>query len=448
MTKASSGARRVESAAVPSGHDIARAVQAGSMTAHQAVADALERVSVAEPDVQAFEYLDAKAAIAEADRGDAMSRKGTLAGVPIGVKDIIDTGDMPTRNGCVHEFERRPLVDAVVVQRLRAAGAVPLGKTTTTECAFYHPTKTRNPHDLARTPGGSSSGSAAAIAAGMVPIALGSQTAGSIVRPAAFCGVWGMKPSFGLVPRTGVLMLGHSLDHVGALAGSAKDLARTIDVMSGDDGIDLATWGKQPIRLEHALTYPLERPRLGFAPSFAWLEMGPDAAARFEALANRLGAETIDMGPDFEAAAAIHRCVMSHEMSHHLWQKYLDGGERLSAHLRAFLIEGRGVEASRYFDALQRIEHMKRKAEKLFRPFDAIITPAAPGEAPEGLAFTGSRAFCLLWTVLGLPAINVPGLKGEWGLPLGVQVVGAFGTDVQTLRAAAWLAEELSTASA
>jgi Asp-tRNA(Asn)/Glu-tRNA(Gln) amidotransferase A subunit family amidase len=246
------------------------------------------------------------------------------------------------------------------------------------------------------------------------------------------------------VPRTGVLTLGHSLDHVGALAGSVEDMARTIDVMSGDDGEDVACFERKPSGLERALAAPLGRPRLGFAPSYAWPEMEPGAAARFEALAARLGATTIDMGPDFADAAAVHRCVMSHEMAHHLWPKYLDGGERLSSHLRAFLIEGRGVEAERYFDALQRIARMKVTAERLFRPFDAVITPAAPGEAPKGLAFTGSRAFCLLWTTLGLPAINVPGLTGDAGLPLGVQVVGAFGSDAETLRAAAWTGTELA----
>ncbi|MGD9535739.1 MAG: amidase [Alphaproteobacteria bacterium] len=447
MNDANAG-RRVEPSACPSGCAIAAAVRSGALTARQALADALERVSRTEPEVQAFEYLDADAALAEADERDAARHDGPLAGVPIGVKDVIDTADMSTRNGCVHEFERRPAADATVVKRLRRAGAVVLGKTTTTECAFYHPTRTRNPHDLGRTPGGSSSGSAAAVAAGMVPIALGSQTAGSVIRPAAFCGVWGMKPSFGIVPRTGALMLGHSLDHIGALAGSVEDVARAIDAMSGDDGADVAAFGQRPTRLEHALAAPLGRPRLGFAPSFAWPEMEPDAAARFETLAARLGAARIDMGPDFEDAVAVHRCVMSHEMSYHLWQKYLDGGERLSSHLRAFLIEGRGIEADRYFGALQRIAQMKAIAERLIRPFDAVITPAAPGEATEGLAFTGSRAFCLLWTMLGLPAVNVPGLKGAAGLPLGVQVIGALGTDAETLRAAAWIGRELSTTTA
>ena len=445
MTRPSAG--RVTPASCPSAVETARTVRAGALSARAATEAALQRVEVHETAVLAFEYLDAEAARAAADRLDASTPSGPLAGVPRAVKDVIDTADMPTRNGCVHEFERRPSADATVVRRLRQADAVVLGKTTTTECAYYHPTKTRNPHDLARTPGGSSSGSAAALGAGMVPIALGTQTAGSIIRPAAFCGVWGMKPSFGLVPRTGVLMLGHSLDHVGALAGRIEDMARAIDVMAGDDGLDPASFGAHPSRLEHALTLPLDRPRLAFARSFAWPDMEPGAAARFESLATRLGAVALDMGPDFADAAALHRCVMSHEMAHHLWQKYRDGGERLSKPLRNFLIEGRSVGAEGYFDALGRIARLKAIANRLFLPFDGIITPAAPGEAPHGLEFTGSRAFCLLWTVLGVPAINVPGLRGDAGLPLGVQVVGAFGTDAETLRAASWVGRELGAAA-
>ncbi len=439
-------ARGVTPSTCPSAAETAQAVRAGTLTARAATEAALARIAAHEAEVLAFEYLDAKLALASADALDAQMPKGPLAGVPIAVKDIIDTADMPTRNGCAHEFARQPSADATVVKRLRRAGALVLGKTTTTECAYYHPTKTRNPHDLARTPGGSSSGSAAALGSGMVPIALGTQTAGSIIRPAAFCGVWGMKPSFGLVPRTGVLTLGHSIDHVGTLAGRIEDLARTIDLMAGDDGLDPASFGARPSRLEHALTMKLDRPRLGFARSFAWPEMEPGAAARFEALAKRLGAVELDLGADFAEVMAPHRCIMAREMAHHLWPKYLAGGERLSQPLRALLIEGRGIGAERYFEALDQIARLKAIANRLLSPFDGVITPAAPGEAPLGLGFTGSRAFCFLWTVLGVPAVNVPGLRGDAGLPLGVQVVGAFGTDAQTLRAAAWVGRELQAA--
>jgi Asp-tRNA(Asn)/Glu-tRNA(Gln) amidotransferase A subunit family amidase len=439
---------RITPAGCPSAIETARAVLAGRETANQAVAAAIRRTVLNEAEVAAFEYLDTEIAFAAADELDRAGPSGRLAGVPIGVKDVFDTADMPTRNGCVHEFERRPGLDATVVARLKREGAIVLGKTTTTECAYYHPTKTRNPFDLGRTPGGSSSGSAAAVAAGMVPITLGSQTAGSVIRPAAFCGVWGMKPSFGLIPRTGVLTLGHSLDHVGALAGSIEDVARAIDVMSGDDGQDPASFGRASSRLEHALSTPLDKPRLAFVRSFAWPEMEPAAARRFEALAASVGATELDMGPGFADAFAVHRSIMSREMAHHLWSKYLDGGERLSQPLRQFLIEGRSIGAERYLAALDSAARMKVAVERLFRPYDGVITPAAPGEAPLGLGHTGSRAFCLLWTMLGVPAVNVPGLKGEAGLPLGVQVVGAFNTDAETLRAAAWAGRAIVSGSA
>ncbi len=431
----------------PSAIETARAVRAGEQTATAATQAALDRIGAREADLLAFEYLDPKAALNTAAALDTARSEQPLAGVPIAIKDIIDTADMPTRNGCAHEFDRRPSADATVVRRLKQAGAIVVGKTTTTECAYYSPTKTRNPHDPARTPGGSSSGSAAAIGAGLVPLALGTQTSGSIIRPASFCGVWGMKPSFGLVPRTGVLMLCQSLDHVGALAGRIEDLARAIDLISGADDHDPASVGARPSRLEYALGLPLDRPRLAFARSFAWPEMEPSAAQRFDTLAKKLGAVELDMGAPFDDALLLHRTIMAHEMAHNLWPKYLAGGERLSKQLREFLIEGRGISAERYFDALKGIARLKTITERLFRPFDGIITPSAPGEAPLGLSFTGSRAFCLLWSTLGVPAVNVPGLKGEAGLPLGVQVVGARGSDAQTLRAAAWLGQALASAA-
>lgn len=441
-------AGHITPAPCPSAIETARAVSAGQETAHHAVAAAIRRTFPNEAEVAAFEFLDTEVAFAAADALDRAGPSGRLAGVPIGVKDVFDTADMPTRNGCIHEYERRPEIDATVVARLRRQGAIVFGKTTTTECAYYHPTKTRNPLDLGRTPGGSSSGSAAAIAAGMVPVALGSQTAGSIIRPAAYCGVWGMKPSFGLIPRTGVLTLGHSLDHVGTLAGSIEDVARVIDVMSGDDGHDPASFGRAPSRLEHALSVPLDKPRLAFVRSFAWPEIEPDTARRFEALAASVGAIELDMGPSFADAFAAHRCIMSCEMAYHLWSKYLDGGDLVSQPLRRFLIEGRSIGAERYLAALDSAARMKVAVERLLRPYDGVITPAATSEAPLGLGHTGSRAFCLLWTMLGVPAVQVPGLKGEAGLPLGVQVVGAFNTDAETLRTAAWVSRAIAAGSA
>jgi len=422
----------------------ADAVRRGKTTARDVVAAALRRVEAREAEVGAFETIEPALALAAADAVDRGDRRGLLAGVPVGIKDVIDTADLPTRFGCKHLRDRRPERDATVVSRLRRAGAIVLGKAVTTECAYYTAGKTRNPHDPERTPGGSSSGSAAAVGAGMVPIALGTQTAGSVIRPAAFCGVWGMKPSHGLIPRTGVLMLSHTLDHVGVLAAKVGDLARTIDILSGEDGEDMASALKAPSRLEAALALPLGRPRLGFVRTAPWPEMEPGAAARFEALTKMIGAEEIEPGAALAGVAEVHRTIMSREMSHHLWPIYLEGGLQISEPLRAFLVEGRGVDASRYLEALDRRARMRAALDRLLAPFDAVVTPAAPGEAPKGLGFTGSRSFCIFWSLMGVPAINVPGLKGDAGLPLGVQVVGRYGSDAETLRAAAWIGDAIA----
>ena len=241
----------------PSAEEIADGVRAGRESAAAACAAALDRIAATEPVVRAWCHLDPADAAARAEAIDDAGPRGLLAGVPVAVKDIIDTADQPTENGTPLDEGRRPRADATVVSRLRAAGALILGKTVTTELACGAANVTRNPHALSRTPGGSSSGSAATVAAGGVPLALGTQTAGSVVRPAAFCGVWGMKPSFGTIPRTGVTRLSRTLDHVGVLAGSAQDVALGIDAISGDDGLDQASAGRAPTRLAATLALPL-----------------------------------------------------------------------------------------------------------------------------------------------------------------------------------------------
>jgi Asp-tRNA(Asn)/Glu-tRNA(Gln) amidotransferase A subunit family amidase len=351
----------VQPAICPSTSEIAAAVRGRSATAEQTVRAALTRVEANEPRVEAWEHLDARLALEAARRLDQNGASGPLAGVPVGVKDIIDTADQPTANGTVTDAGRRPRDDATAVARLRRAGAVILGKTVTTELACGASNKTRNPLDLSRTPGGSSSGSAAAIAAGMVPLALGSQTAGSVIRPGAFCGVWAMKPSYGLIPRTGMLTLSHTLDHVGFFGRSAQDLALGIDAISGDDGRDEAGAGQPPSRLSAALKEPIGRPRLAFLRSFAWPEMEPACAERFESLAERLGAEPIELGDVFDGAYPVHQTVMFREFSHYLWHYYVRDGGRLSDMLRDRLLRGHGIGADDYFTSLAQLHTMRTR---------------------------------------------------------------------------------------
>lgn len=443
-----SGPRRGTTArppACPEVDDVAGAVRAGRETAEGACAAALARIAESEPAVRAWRHLDEADAMAYARALDSGDARGTLAGVPVGVKDIVDTADQPTGNGTALDAGRNPAADATVVRRLRAAGALVLGKTVTTELACGAAGPTRNPHAPAHTPGGSSSGSAVAVAAGHVPLALGTQTAGSVVRPAAFCGVWGMKPSFGAIPRTGVLALSHTLDHVGVLAASALGVARGIDTVSGDDRIDRASAGRAPTRLAAALAPPLGRPRLAFVRQPAWEEIEPGAAAACAAAAEGLGAVPLVLEPAFARAAAVHRDIMRREIAHHLAPYVERGGAALSETVRAHVRAGREIDAAAYLSLLAEADALRRAFDDALRPYDAALTPSAPGAAPRGLGFTGSRMQTMLWTLLGVPAINVPGLRLA-GLPLGLQAVGRFGSDAATLRAAAWCGARLREA--
>ena len=429
----------------PRAAEIAANVRTGRESAREACAAALARIAETESSVHAWHHLDAAQAVERAQAIDDAGPQGALAGVPVAVKDIIDTADQPTENGTPLDAGRRPGADATVVRRLRAAGALILGKTVTTELACGAARATRNPHALAHTPGGSSSGSAATVAAGGVPLALGTQTAGSVVRPAAFCGVWGMKPSFGTIPRTGVTRLSRTLDHVGVLAGSAEDVALGIDAISGDDGLDQASAGQAPTRLVAALALPLGQPRLAFIRQPAWEEVGADAAAAYEAAAVELGAEPLTLGSPFDRAAPVHLGIMRREVAHAFTPWFARGEADLSDTVRAHIAGGRAIDADAYLSLLDEADGMRRAFEHTLRPYDAALTPAAPGGAPEGLGFTGSRSQTMLWTMLGVPAVNVP-ILSVGGLPLGLQVVGRFGADATTLRAAAWCAARLQEA--
>ena len=444
-TTGTRGTATLELPTCPRASEIAANVRTGRESAREACAAALARIAETESSVHAWHHLDAAQALERAQAIDDAGPQGALAGVPVAVKDIIDTADQPTENGTPLDAGRRPGADATVVRRLRAAGALILGKTVTTELACGAARATRNPHALAHTPGGSSSGSAATVAAGGVPLALGTQTAGSVVRPAAFCGVWGMKPSFGTIPRTGVTRLSRTLDHVGVLAGSAQDVALGIDAISGDDGLDQASAGQAPTRLVAALALPLGQPRLAFIRQPAWEEVGADAAAAYEAAAVELGAEPLTLDSPFDRAAPVHLGIMRREVAHAFTPWFARGEADLSDTVRAHIAGGRAIDADAYLSMLNEADGMRRAFEHALRPYDAALTPAAPGGAPEGLDFTGSRSQTMLWTMLGVPAVNVP-ILSVGGLPLGLQVVGRFGADATTLRAAAWCGARLQEA--
>jgi Asp-tRNA(Asn)/Glu-tRNA(Gln) amidotransferase A subunit family amidase len=432
--------------------DAAQQIRDGSLTSEELVQACLERIRSLEPKVQAWTFLDEEHALAQARAADERKRSGEpigpLHGVPVGLKDIIDTADMPTENGTVLHKGRTPRHDATVVTLLRAAGAVILGKTVTTECAYFTPGKTRNPHNPEHTPGGSSSGSAAAVAAGMVPLALGSQTAGSVIRPAAFCGAYGFKPTHGLIPRHGILQLSRTLDHVGLFARSVEDLALLLEELQGYDERDPDTRPRARISFQGiSREEPPIEPMLAFVKTPHWERADADTKEAFKELTETLGdrVEEIELFPSATEAWDWHRTIMEAEMAANLEPLWLAGKEKLSDRLRALIERGREVRAIDYQRALRRIAPVVESFDELFmQRYDAILTPPALGTAPKGLGSTGDPVFCSLWTLLGMPAITLPLMQGSNGLPLGVQLIGRKYYDARLLRTARWLEKQVA----
>jgi Asp-tRNA(Asn)/Glu-tRNA(Gln) amidotransferase A subunit family amidase len=427
-------------------HAAAAAIRRGELTSERLVRACLEQIERHEPTVGAWTFLDPAHALQQARAADAQRARGgdlgPLHGVPVGVKDIFDTADMPTENGTVLHAGRRPAEDATAVALLRAAGAVILGKTVTTELAVFGPGKTRNPRDPRRTPGGSSSGSAAAISADMVPLAIGTQTNGSVIRPAAYCGVFGYKPSHGLISRRGVLRQCRHFDQVGVFARSVEDLALVAEPLMAFDAADPAMRPRARPGLLAALEPPTPSPRLGFVRSPYWDRADPDARAAFESLRRALGdaAEDVELPAILAESAALHPLVLEPDLAAAYAAEYERGADLLSPVLRAMIERGQRVLATDHIRAVERLPALGRALGEVLARFDALVTPATTGEAPLGLESTGSPIFCTIWTVCGVPAVTVPLLQGASGMPLGVQVVGAMLQDARTLRAAQWLA--------
>jgi Asp-tRNA(Asn)/Glu-tRNA(Gln) amidotransferase A subunit family amidase len=425
-------------------------IREGRVASVELVRDCLDRIAEVDGRIEAWAFLDRGHALRQADAADAAHRQGRhhgpLHGVPIGVKDIFDTYDMPTELGSPLWAGRTPRADAAAVARLRAAGAVIMGKTVTTEYAYFHPGKTRNPHDPERTPGGSSSGSAAAVAAAMVPGAIGSQTNGSVIRPASFCGVVGFKPTHGLIPRSGALLLSRTLDHVGVFARTVEDAALLAECLVGFDEEDADTRPvATPPFASVAVSEPPLPPRFAFVRSPTGAQADPATQAGFVELVEALGeqAAEVELGPGFERAIDLHRTVMEAEMAHNLHRDYERGAAQLSERLRGLIERGRGYPTVDYLRAAAAIAPLNAALDAVFDEFDAILTPAAPGEAPRGLDSTGNPVFCTPWTYLGTPAVTLPLLRSEAGLPIGVQLVGRRGNDARLLRTARWLVTTL-----
>jgi Asp-tRNA(Asn)/Glu-tRNA(Gln) amidotransferase A subunit family amidase len=435
-----------------SASEAARLIRDGVISSEQLVEACLARIRAVDPEVQAWTFLDPDYALAQARALDELRLSGqaigSLHGVPVGIKDIFDTADMPTECGSVLYAGRTPSRDATVAAMLRAAGAVIMGKTVTTEFAYFSPGKTRNPHNPEHTPGGSSSGSAAAVAANMVPLALGSQTNGSTIRPAAYCGVIGFKPTHGLISRRGALALSRTLDHVGLFANSVDDIALLAEQIVGYDENDPDTRPRARVRFaEIAAEEPPLAPMFALVKTPMWESADNDTKEGFAELAAHLDqrVEEVELFPSAIEAWGLHQTIMSAEMALNLEGEYNGASQQLSDKLRKQIEQGRQVTAFDYQRALARIAPIHETFLELFQQrYDAILTPAASGPAPKGLAATGDPSFCTLWTLCGMPAISLPLLQSSTGLPLGVQLVGPRYGDARLLRTARWLAAQVA----
>ena len=428
-----------------------RKIRDGEITSEELVQACLDRIDQVDGEIEAWAHLKPDHALDQARMLDTHRAEGgpvgPLHGIPVGIKDIFDTDCLPTENGTVLNSGRQPMENCRVVSLLMEAGAVIMGKTVTTELAVYGPGKTKNPHNPAHTPGGSSSGSAAAVAACMVPLAVGSQTNGSVIRPASFCGVVGFMPTHGLIPRTGVLPLSEVLDTIGVFARSVEDAAMIAELLIAYDPGDKHTRARpRPTLAKTAVEEPPMPPLLTFAKTAVWDQADKETQDAFSELADFLGGECddLDLPEPFEHAVEQHGKIMNADLAKNLAAYYEHGKDRLSEVLREKIEEGQKILAVDYNRAVDGGEFLNDGLAGVFDRYDAIITPATVGEAPAGLDSTGSPIFNSLWTYCGTPAITLPLMEGPNGLPLGVQLVSRRGDDARLLRTARWLMRRLA----
>lgn len=432
--------------------DAVEKIRDGEISSEELVQAHLDRIDDVDGDIEAWAHLNVEKSLDQARMRDTMRMQGMalgpLHGIPIAIKDIIDTAHMPTEYGSELYAGRIPMKDAAVVESLRSAGAVILGKTVTAELANCGPGKTRNPHNPDHTPGGSSSGSAAAVASFMAPGALGTQTGGSVIRPASFCGIYGFKPTYGLIPRTGILMQSFSHDQVGTFARTIEDIALLTESLIGYDAGDKATNAlnaRMPLS-QLAVSEPPVGVKLAYTQTPLWDHAEPATQEAFGELHRALAdhADEVPLGNSFEQVMKWHRTVVEADNAEAYAREYDAGEGKLHPCLRQQIERGRDVKAVDYIDALKKREIMNSALNEIFDEYDAIVTPAAIGEAPKGLETTGDPVFCATWSFCGVPAISLPLMQGDNNLPLGVQLVGRRGDDARLLRTANWLCDYLS----
>jgi Asp-tRNA(Asn)/Glu-tRNA(Gln) amidotransferase A subunit family amidase len=400
----------------------AHLIEKGELSAEALVRSCRARIAEREPQVQAWTFV--------ADNFPAVGKpRGPLFGVPVGVKDIFDTHDMPTEYGSPIYRGHRPRADAAAVALTRRAGGTIMGKTVTAEFATFVPRGTRNPHDLSRTPGGSSSGSAAAVADCMVPLAFATQTAGSLIRPASYCGIFGYKPTFNTIARGGMKPGGDSLDTIGVYGRSVEDIAFF--------GAALTNRRDLEQKLDRA-------PRVGLCRTNEWDLVQPEMRKAFEDAGHRIGAREFALPASFKGLRESHTAVLWYEIARSLADEFERFPEQIDAALRKRCADGFALDPAQYVRAQQHAAECRAQFAQALGDYDVLIAPAATSEAPKGVSSTGDVAMNVVWTLLHTPAVAVPAGKSPDGMPLGIQVIGRIGDDARTLACARWISERLA----
>ena len=400
----------------------ARLIEAGELSAQALVASCRERIAAREPAIKAWTHLASEWPAAQAPRAP-------LYGVPVGVKDIFDTHDMPTAYGSPIYTGHQPRGDAAAVALTRRAGGTVMGKTVTAEFATFVPRETRNPHDVSRTPGGSSSGSAAAVADCMVPLAFGTQTAGSLIRPASYCGIFAYKPSYNVIARAGLKPGADSLDTVGVYGRSVEDCAFFAAALTGRR------------ELETALERP---PRVAVCRTHEWDRVQPEMRTAFDEVRRALRADDFELPAPFRGLRESHTAILWYEVARSLADEFSRFPDKLDPALRQRCADGFALDPREYVRAQAHAADCRARFAAALGDYDVLIAPAATAEAPKGLASTGDVSMNVVWTLLHTPCVAVPAAKSPSGMPLGVQVIGRIGDDARALACAAWLAGRLS----
>ena len=430
-------------------HELVKRVKDAKLTSVEICKAYIERINKFEKDVKAWVHFDKKLLLERAEEADNHRKSGKptgpLHGIPVALKDIIGTFDMPTECGTVLRKGKTQSQNAEIVDLLKSAGAIIMGKTATSELAYLGPPKTRNPHDYNRTPGGSSSGSAAVIAAHMAPLSIGSQTGGSVIRPASYCGVVGYKPSYGLISRNGVLRTSYALDHIGVFGKTVEDVALLAKVLIKKDSYDQATvYYSAEDMLEVCRKKPLFEPKFIFYKTDSWKKIDKKSRESFEFFikAFKKNIEVFDTPSYFKDIDKYHQIIHETDLSNNFQDYYKKSKNKLSKEMQSAISRGMKYTAKEYSEA---IDFMKRSYEsynEVFEDYHGVLSPCSTGVADKGLKSTGSADFNKFWSFMGVPAIALPLLQGENNLPLGVQLVGNKYDDLRFLSVARWLESE------